>query len=342
MGQKFATSRYHVLDQCFSNPGKNYSISDLVEMINNKLSEEDLSIQKRQVYDDIKYMKSDAGYGVELVKEKIGRIVYYRYKDPSFSIKNQPLNESEKLQFKEAINSLQRFKGLPQFEWVEDMAQRLESTIDLGNNINSIIEYEDNPFLKGKKFLKNIYNAINNKVVIKIIYKPFEKKEQEFNLSPYYLKQYNNRWFLFGKDSKFSSISNLPLDRIQSIDQTNAKFEKSPVDFEGKFEYGYFDDIVGVTIPKDSKIEEIVLRINKTIWPYIESKPFPSQQNTVEKVGDYFLVKLKLIPNNELESKILEWGEHIEIIKPDFLRDKLRERAKKLLDNYNSADTMHT
>ena len=119
MGQKFATSRYHVLDQCFSNTGKKYSISDLVEMINNKLSEEDLSIQKRQVYDDIKYMESDAGYGVELVKEKIGRKVYYRYKDPSFSIKNQPLNESEKLQFKEAINSLQRFKGLPQFEWVK-------------------------------------------------------------------------------------------------------------------------------------------------------------------------------------------------------------------------------
>ena len=64
--------------------------------------------------------------------------------------------------------------------------------------------------------------------------------------------------------------------------------------------------------------------------------------NIVENDGDYFLAKLKLIPNNELESKILEWGEHIEIIKPDFLRDKLRERAKKLLDNYNSADTMHT
>ena len=342
MGQKFATSRYHVLDQCFSNPGKNYSISDLVEMINNKLSEEDLSIQKRQVYDDIKYMESDAGYGVELVKEKIGRKVYYRYKDPSFSIKNQPLNESEKLQFKEAINSLQRFKGLPQFEWVDDMAQRLESTIDLGYNMNSIIEYEYNPDLKGYQFIKNIYEAIVNKVVLKIIYKPYGKDEQNFNLSPYYLKQYNNRWFLFGKDSNFSSISNLPLDRIQSVQLSELQFEKSPVDFEGKMDYGYFDDIVGVTIPKDSKIEEIVLRINKTIWPYIESKPFPSQQNKIEKDGDDFIVKLKLIPNKELESKILEWGEHIQVVKPEFFRDKLKKRVEKLFNNYNSADTMHT
>ena len=314
----------------------------MVEMINNKLSEEDLSIQKRQVYDDIKYMESESGYGVELIKEKIGRKVYYRYKDPSFSIKNQPLNESEKLQFKEAINSLQRFKGLPQFEWVDDMAQRLESTIDLGYNMSSIIEYEYNPDLKGYQFIKNIYEAIVNKVVLKIIYKPYGKDEQKFSLSPYYLKQYNNRWFLFGKDSKFSSISNLPLDRIQSIQLSELQFEKSPVDFEGKMDYGYFDDIVGVTIPKDSKIQEIVLRINKTIWPYIESKPFPSQQNKVEKYGDDFIVKLKLIPNNELESKILEWGEYIEVIKPDFLRDKLRERARKLSDNYNNADTMHT
>tara|TARA_B110000003_G_C16541989_1_gene493179 strand:- start:80 stop:1108 length:1029 start_codon:yes stop_codon:yes gene_type:complete len=342
MGQKFATTRYHVLDQCFSNPGKKHSISDIVEKINNALVEENLSIQKRQVYDDIKFMESENGYSVELEKEKIGRTVYYRYKDSSFSIKNQPLNESEKIQFKEAINSLQRFKGLPQFEWVDDMAQRLESTIDLGYNMSSIIEYEYNPDLKGYQFIKNIYEAIVNKVVLKILYKPYGKDEQKFNLSPYYLKQYNNRWFLFGKDSRFSSISNLPLDRIQSIEHTVDQFEKNPVDFEGKKDYGYFDDILGVTIPKDSKIEDIVLRIDKTAWPYIESKPFPSQQNKFEKDGDYFLVKLKLIPNNELESKILEWGEHIEVIKPDFLRNKLRERAKKLLDNYNSADTMHT
>ena len=110
--------------------------------------------------------------------------------------------------------------------------------------MNSIIEYEYNPDLKGNKFIKNIYEAIINKVVLKIIYKPFEKKEQEFNLSPYYLKQYNNRWFLFGKDSNFSSISNLPLDRIQSIERIGLQFEKNPVDFEGKMDYGYFDDIV--------------------------------------------------------------------------------------------------
>ena len=40
----------------------------MVEMINNKLSEEDLSIQKRQVYDDIKYMESESGYGDDWVK----------------------------------------------------------------------------------------------------------------------------------------------------------------------------------------------------------------------------------------------------------------------------------
>ena len=73
MGQKFATSRYHVLDQCFSNTGKKYSISDLVEMINNKLSEEDLSIQKRQVYDDIKYMESDEVHAWLLIQKLVFR-----------------------------------------------------------------------------------------------------------------------------------------------------------------------------------------------------------------------------------------------------------------------------
>ena len=54
-------------------------------------------------------------------------------------------------------NYWDHFKGLPQFEWVDDMAQRLESTIDLGYNMSSIIEYEYNPDLKGYKFIKNIF-----------------------------------------------------------------------------------------------------------------------------------------------------------------------------------------
>jgi len=342
MGQKFATTRYHVLDQCFSNSGKKHSISDLVEKINNALVEENLSIQKRQVYDDIKFMESEYGYSVELEKEKIGRTVYYRYKDSSFSIKNQPLNQEELVQLRLAISSFQRFKGLPQFEWVEDMAQRLESILDLGDNAKSIMGYESNSVLKGSNHIKKIYNAIFNKDVLKIEYKPFKKNIHTYYLSPYYLKQYNNRWFLFGKDSKYYSITNLPLDRIVSIKASNKIYEEAAVDFEGKFNIGYFDDIVGVTIPKNSKVEEVILKISKSIGDYIESKPIHPSQKLPKKEGDFYIVMLEIVPNNEFESKILEWGEHIEVIKPDFLRNKLKERVEKLLVNYNSADTLHT
>lgn len=36
-------------------------------------------------------------------------------------------------------------------------------------------------------------------------------------VSPYHLKQYNNRWFLIGKQSDYDGLTNYAIDRIDGI-----------------------------------------------------------------------------------------------------------------------------
>ncbi|MGO8055875.1 hypothetical protein, partial [Rhizobium leguminosarum] len=79
---KNALIRYKVLDNCFRNPGKRYFINDLIEECDKVLLEidsESKGISRRQIFEDIAFMESKEGWGIELSKLRDGKKVYYRY-----------------------------------------------------------------------------------------------------------------------------------------------------------------------------------------------------------------------------------------------------------------------
>lgn len=62
---KNATIHYQALNQCFRNPERIYYIDDLIEACNNSLLDIDSNstgIKRRQLFDDIKFMRDSQGY----------------------------------------------------------------------------------------------------------------------------------------------------------------------------------------------------------------------------------------------------------------------------------------
>ncbi|WP_288955345.1 WYL domain-containing protein [uncultured Polaribacter sp.] len=329
--------RYQALDKCFRNNGKRYFIEDLIGACNDAIynfSGNSDGVQKRQIYDDIAFMLSEDGYAAPIEKNKVGRKVYYFYTDINFTINNQPLTESEALELKETLVTLNRFKGLPQFEWIESMTTRLEASFQFGIDANQIIEFDQNEFLKGKEHIKDLYHSITNKTPLTISYKSFSANtEVEIELHPYYLKQYNNRWFVFGKNPKYDNITNLALDRISKIELLEANFINTDIDFQE-----YFEDIIGVTFSNEFQSEAIIVRVDIGLWPYIETKPLHGSQKVVNKTDEFVDIKLELIPNYEFESLILQYGEKIVVLEPKHLKEKIQDRIKQLIKKYNCAD----
>ena len=326
---KHATIRYNTLDNCFRNSGRKYSIENLIDECNKAIydfSGIENGIKKRQLYDDIKFMESEQGWNIELSKTKSGRIVYYSYENPKFSISNQPINETEANQLKEAILTLNRFKGLPQFEWINELGARLESSFKLKPNNELVISFEQNEFLKGLNFIPELYNAIIYKRVLKIKYKNFKSSDfKKFTLSPYYLKQYNMRWFLFAKSTEFDNLTNLALDRIEKIEETDLIYENTKINFDE-----YFDDVIGVSISPEN-VETIILKVDESLMPYITTKPLHGSQKLKAHENE---IHLKLIPNYELETLLLSFGEKIKVLQPLSLSEKLKIRIDLMKNNY--------
>jgi predicted DNA-binding transcriptional regulator YafY len=327
---KHAQIRYQVLDKCFSNPGRRYFIEDLVDACNRAIYEHSGivdGVKKRQVQSDIAFMESEAGWSISLKRIRDGKRVFYRYEDTRYSINNQPLNETEINQLKETIFMLNRFKGMPQFSWMEEILARLESTFKLRGTTTSVVDFEHNPYLKGLNFFSDIFNAIINHQTLNIIYKRYSTDPTEMIFHPYFLKQYNNRWFLFGLCEHLkenNSITNLALDRIEQINYSNVRYiENKDIEFSE-----YFEDVIGVTV-YEKEIEQIILEIDNSLFPYVETKPFHGSQKIKERTPHSTIIELSLIINYELENMLLGYIDKIKIVTPDHLREKMLIRINE-------------
>lgn len=332
---KNALIRYHTLDRCFANPGRKYSIEDLLEECNLALQELDVNskgIKKRQLYDDIRFMQSEQGWSIDLEKEKSGRNVYYKYADISFSIRNQPINEMEANQLKSAIQVLHRFKGMPQFGWVEELIPKLDQSFGLSNSNDNVMSFDSNEYLKGIEYLSELFSAILYKRTLEIEYKSFRSTNtSQIIFFPYHLKQYNRRWFLFGKNAQYDNITNLALDRIEGIAESNIDFvENESIDFDE-----YFEDVVGVTVPAGEEVQKIIMIADEGLAPYIRTKPIHESQTQLRKIEDGFQFSIKVVPNRELETVILGFGEGLKVIEPTEFKERIYSRIQESLDNYD-------
>ena len=326
--------RYNKLDKCFQNFNKEYSIEDLLDSVNDAIIEFDPNssgVEIRTLRKDISFMRSPSGYDAPIETIKGATCFYYRYSDKNFSINKSPLNNNEAELLKNAISILQRFEGSPEFEWVNEIAPLLNDKFGLKNNENKVMSLESNIDYKGYNLITPIFNAIINKTVIKIKYEPFNTPEYEITFHPYFLKQYNSRWFVFGyNEYNDNSQWNLALDRINGdIEKTNNKYKEDTTNWND-----FFEDMIGVSKGQDEQSEEVKLIFNKGQAPYIKTKPFHSTQKMKVLEDDSLEIRINVIINYELEMKILSFGEKVKVITPEKLVVKIKERIKQQLKNY--------
>ncbi len=326
---KHAAVRYNALDKCFSNHNRKYTFDDLLEVCKDAIYMEygdDSGISTRTLRDDIRFMKSEEGFSAPIVTRKDGGKPYYLYEDREFTIKKQKLSSTETEQLKNTLVTLSRFKGLPQFEWMNEVVARLEGEFEIKNDVAEIVGFEQNPYLKGLEHFDELFRAISNKRVLKIIYHPSFRDAEESIMHPYYLKQYNNRWFLFGLSD--GRIVNMALDRIECFSEMHCDYiNNDDIDFNE-----YFDDVVGVTVLENEAVEQVRLKVDIKRYNYIATKPLHWSQKVKERTDEYVIIELKLRYNYEFETLLLGFSDSIEILEPLSIKEKIKERSRRILE----------
>lgn len=190
------------------------------------------------------------------------------------------------------------------------------------------------------EYLPSLYEAITNKMVLEIDYKPFDEEEVTLMFHPHYLKEYNGRWHLFGhvegREPEYGY--NIALDRIQSRPRERAKVEYVPA--PKHFYDEFFKDIVGVSHKIDVKKEHVIIRARSLyIYKLMDTKPLHQSYAIVKPFGiyddgEYAEFSVDVEPNNEFYGRILQMGAGLEVISPENVRDKMAQRVRALSDLY--------
>ncbi len=338
---KNAQIRYQALDRCLSNWSRRYYIDDLVDACNDALylyngeGTKGAGVRKRQVQEDLKFMQSEEGYRMTIDAIRDGHKMYYRYHHRNDSISERPFNQEEQNIVSDALMLLKRFEGVPQFDWLMDIDKKLYSTSQLGKDVCSVVSFQHNPYLKGmdKDYYKQIFDGIVNRQALEICYHPFGKDAKWLVVSPYHLKQYNNRWFLIGKQGNYDGLTTYAIDRIDGIKELGRKmFEPLNEDFN--FDE-YFEDVIGVSV-EDVPVDDVVIYANDKAFNYIYTKPLhESQVARGERAEDgRRMITLKVKDNYELRALLRSFGSQIEVIKPASLREEMKNEADTLSKMY--------
>ena len=323
-----ALLRYKILDKCFSDKYHKYFIEDLMNKVNEQLDDAGLKpVSKKQIYDDIKFMKSSDGWEAPIMSYQFGKRKYLRYSG-EFSIMETPITELEVEQLETLITSLSRLQGIPMYDWVEELLTNLRLRFGLRGVETNYIGFQQNRDMKGLRYLPKLIDCVIKRQPIIIDYHPFGQETTKWNIHPYYLKQYNNRWFLLGYNPSYENLSIVALDRIEGVTYWEETFKRN---LNFNFD-AYFRDIIGVSIEKDKGIEHIRLKFTKERLPYVISKPIHfSQEIENEEDG---IISIDVIPNKELLSELIWFRDDVEVLSPESLRTEIKEKISNMYKKY--------
>ena len=230
---------------------------------------------------------------------------------------------------------LKQFKDFSLFSELNGIIHRLEDKVYVEKTHQpAIIHLDKNEHLKGLHHLDTLYQAILKKIVLVLSYQSFKaSRASTLHLTPFILKEFNNRWFVIGKKNGQTGYLTLALDRIQQID-----FDLSmPYEEENFNADSYYKNTYGVTVLGEEHVEEIELEVDQRNAPYVLTKPFHHSQELITQHPDGRIhIRLHLHLNFELDRLILGFGDSIKVLAPRVLRRRIKAKLKRALQQYES------
>jgi hypothetical protein len=178
----------------------------------------------------------------------------------------------------------------------------------------------------GQNLLPQFVEAMKGNLKMQILYQPFEKAPYEITIKPLFLKVFKQRWYVIAEADKTRVYA---LGRITSCKVTTSTFKLKNNFVPEKF----FDHTYGVTIGDAMQIPATIEIKAGYQRHYLRELPLhESQEETNMGAHSTFTYLLK--PSNEFMMELLSYGDGVEVLRPEWLRDAVRKKIEKMNQIY--------
>ncbi|WP_019990114.1 helix-turn-helix transcriptional regulator [Rudanella lutea] len=221
---------------------------------------------------------------------------------------------------------------LNEFEGLDGVFLKLEDRAGIAadSSQKAVVHYEQNPLYTGSDWLKPLYDLIRADHPALLTYTEFGREPVAYTFSPYLLKEYNNRWHIYGWAAEPKRLLNLALDRIDKL-KPLPDLRRRPCDVDWST---YLTDVVGFTRIEGEPLREYRVRVWFPRAHYVLTKPLHHTQDIGQRTGEFIDFIYHLRWNRELEAALFELGPDAELLEPIDKRAAFAEKARALAGRY--------
>lgn len=331
---KNALIRYRIIDRMLRNKYKPYPSKEALRSACEESlfgSESGAHICSSTIEKDLFTMKMEHDAPICYSKKNGG----YCYEDPNFSINDVPLSEDELSSIRFAVSTLQQFREVPFFQQFGLAIDKIVDRVAVGDQsqeLSAFIQFEAAVSTGANAYLPTLLEGIKAKKRVWFMYTSFQQQlTKPRKVSPLFLKEYRNRWYLISYDIQKQDIMTFALDRMSEL-QLLDEAAQIPTDFDA---VAYFRDAVGITAFKGAALK-VVLKADAIAARYIETQAFHQSQKLLEKNTAFSLFELRILITEEFIRSVLGYAGEVEVLEPASLRLTLKERGQALLKRYQS------
>lgn len=271
-------------------------------------------VSVRTIYRDIDIL-SAAGIPVYATRGKGGGISF----QDNFVLKKSILSEQEQTQILMALQGIR----IVEDEYTRTLLSKLSSVFQK-QNVNWL-EIDFSSWTKsgaGKDNFQKLQSAIFKSKIVAFHYYSGKGEVIKRVVEPLKLVFKSTDWYLYGYCSTRNDFRFFKLTRIRNLEITNGEYVRS---------------IPEQIFVEEEKFEMETVKVTLLFDKSMSFRVYDKFDDEVTENQDGSLLVETVMPNNELLiSHILSWGDKVEVISPQNIRNKVSERAKKIYEKYKT------
>jgi predicted DNA-binding transcriptional regulator YafY len=287
-----------------------------------------LEVTRKTVLRDIAFMRDR----LDLPIEYDSAIQAYRYTHPVSAFPTVQVTEGELLALLVARRALEQYQGTPFHRQLEVAFEKLTGGLKDRISFSPADELSAVSFKNiglGRADL-TVFNALSSAVLrqheVEFDYrKPGEPKAERRHVQPYHLSHRENLWYLVGLDIGRTGLRTFALPRITAARVRNQTFSRPPDFTPEKF----FSSALGVLVGTGD--HAVRVRFAPEVADHIRERVWHESQEMQDLPGGGLELSLRLGALAEVARWLLSWGEHVEVLDPPELRERLRASARAIL-----------
>ena len=292
------------------------------------LSKYGIRVERKTLYKDLDLLRD---FGIDIIKEKVGRGVKYHIGNRFFELPELKL----------LVDSVLASRFI-----TENKSKQLIHKLESLTSINEARELDRHVVVTGRVksgnesiyyIVDSIHLAIINDVKVRFQYyewygnkkKRFRRNGEYYSVSPQTLLWHNQNYYLIGFDDKYKDIRYYRVDKISNVKITD-------IAREGMEEFKSFDlslfskMIFGMYAGEE---RNVLIRVDKEFAGVIYDRfglDIPVQEYDEDKLD----IEVTVYVSEQFLGWILSLGDKVKIVSPDDVVDKIRNMINNRKELY--------